>query len=95
MGPDPYRDWLEIETANETPNYYELLGIAAFAGDSDAVRKAYEDRYAQVRRYEVGNYGERALALMTELSDAFKCLTNEQQKSDQRQIVCAGGFGMV
>lgn len=81
MGPDPYRDWLAIKTDHETPNHYELLGIAPFTGDPAAVRQAYEDRYALVRRYEVGNYGDRASALMAELSDAFKCLTNEHQKS--------------
>ncbi len=81
MGPDPYRDWLAIETDHETPNHYELLGLDVFTDDTAVVHRAFEDRYALVRRYESGHYGDRALALMAELSDAFKCLTNEQQKS--------------
>lgn len=85
MGPDPYREWLAIETDHEAPNHYELLGLALFTGDSAAVRQAFEDRYALVRRYEGGNYGDRALALLAELSDAFKCLTNEDEKSHYDQ----------
>jgi hypothetical protein len=58
-----------------------------FTKDLAAVRQAYEDRYALVRRYEVGNYGDRASALMAELSDAFKCLTNEHHKSQYDQLL--------
>lgn len=81
MALNPYRDWLAIDGA-EQPTHYELLGIPLFADDRAAAASAYAERYASVRRYEVGNYSDQALALLEELSSAFKCLTDEQRKAE-------------
>src|SRR5687768_7675812 len=77
---NPYADWLQVAGGNRAPNHYELLGLALFESDPEQIRSRYWDCYEKVRAYEVGNYTERAVALLEELSQAFQCLTDPDGK---------------
>ena len=39
-GFDPYRAWLDIPDAAETPNHYRLLGLRLFEDDADRIVQA-------------------------------------------------------
>jgi len=78
---NPYRQWLQVETGNQPPNHYQLLGLPLFATDSATIHEAYESRYARIRQYQVGTYSEHALRLLDELSFAFQCLTDDASKA--------------
>jgi len=81
MSFDPYREWLEIESGGAAPDHYQLLGLPPFCAEPEAIRTAFEARYACVRTYQVGRYSERAVALLQELSQAFRCLTEASLKA--------------
>jgi formylglycine-generating enzyme required for sulfatase activity len=75
---NPRAEWLEIEAPD--PNHYELLGLPLFENDAERIRSNYLERYARVRQYQVGKYSDEALQLLDELSDAFQCLDDPQEK---------------
>src|SRR5688500_13687725 len=77
---DVYAEWLHIPGGNRAPNHYELLGLPLLENDPECIRNAYWERFSLVRRYEIGNYGERALRLLEELSQAFQCLSDADAK---------------
>lgn len=78
---NPYKQWLQIDD-RECPHHYELLGLPIFSDDGLAIQQAYAERFARVRRYEVGNYSEHAIRVIGELSAAFHCLTDDQKKRE-------------
>ena len=77
---DPYRDWLHLADAGRPPNHYRLLGLAEFESDAGRIESAYGERMAVVRRYQVGAHMDVAQRVIGELSAAFACLTNAQQR---------------
>jgi len=80
MAIQPYEDWLGIPSSTQSPNHYELLGVATFENDVQHLNAAYEHRYAQVRMYEVGNYADEATRLMREITTAYNCLRDPREK---------------
>ena len=92
---DPYSEWLDIETDQRPPSDYQLLGLPAVLPDAEAIEAAYHQRYALVRRYQVGEHSAQAVRLLQELSKAFDKLTSEvQQQERERQPGSAGGNTM-
>ena len=81
MSFNPYKSWLKISGADGAPNHYDLLGLPCFEADVDRIRQAYRERYAHVRRYEVGDHGESAIRLMEELSKSLVLLTDPDKKA--------------
>jgi len=77
---DPVRELIGIGCDPADCDHYRLLGLPAFVDDVAQIDRAYENRYASIRRYEVGAYGDQATALMKEVSNAYTCLRNPESK---------------
>lgn len=60
--------------------WYDLLGVPADA-DRQAVEQAVFARMVQVRKYQVGAYQEQALALLSELGQAYVSLTDPESRA--------------
>ena len=76
----PYEDWLGIPASTERPNHYELLGVAPDDLNEPLLKAAYEHRYAMVRCYEVGNYGDEATRLLREMTVAYDVLRDSARR---------------
>lgn len=79
---DPYRDWLGITSSERPPNHYQLLGLTEFEKDSAKIAAAFENRFGNVRRYQVGARAEEAGQLLQRLSSAYAELSDERRKAD-------------
>ncbi|MDP6444413.1 MAG: hypothetical protein QGG36_19135 [Pirellulaceae bacterium] len=79
---DPYLEWLEIPADRRPPTHYELLGLEELERDQTAVDDGFRQRYAAVRRYQVGEHSRHALRMLTELTKAYDCLSDLQRKLD-------------
>ena len=87
---DPYRDWLGTQSSE--PNHYELLGLAEFDADPQRILRAYEQRFQQIRRYEVGTKSETAIKILRRLSTAYIELTDLKRKETyDRQLRQSSG----
>jgi len=76
----PYEDWLGIPGSTERPNHYELLGVAPDDLNEQLLKAAYGHRYAMVRCYEVGNYGDEATRLLREMTVAYDVLRDSARR---------------
>ncbi len=79
---DPYRDWLGITTPERPPNHYQLLGLSEFESDIAKISAAFENRFGNVRRYQVGARTEEAVQLLQRLSTAYAELCDSRRKSE-------------
>ena len=77
---DPYRDWLQVREERRPPNHYELLNLQPFERDAQLIQKAYGEQMAKARRYQVGAHMDVAQRIVSELSEAFVCLTDTRRK---------------
>jgi hypothetical protein len=77
---NPYQQWLGI-AGDEAPNHYELLALAIFEQRPHIIKQQFEQRYAAVRKYQVGQYEDAAHDLLDELSSAFHCLSAVASKA--------------
>ncbi len=77
---DPYWQWLQIPVDRRPPTYYDLLGLPALTGDAQRIHAAHRERYAYVRNFALGDYGEQANEILSELSLALDCLTDGAKK---------------
>lgn len=77
---DVYTEWLGIGAGERPPNHYTLLGLPLFFADIAQIEASYQERYAHIRRYQVGNRSAEAIQLLHQLSNAYQQLTNPSVK---------------
>jgi hypothetical protein len=94
---DPYRKWLGIPPAEQPPDHYRLLGIAAFEDDPDVIENAADRQMAHVRRYQTGKRGAESQRLLNELASAKVCLLDPEKKQqyDNGLNAAASGSGIA
>lgn len=72
---NPYRDWLNLRSARPS-TLYELLDVPVFTRDVSTIRGSGRQLKRKARRYQIGQYRETALNLLTQISRAVATLTN-------------------
>jgi hypothetical protein len=85
---DPYRDWLGVTSLERPPSPYQLLGLAELETSQRAIADAARRVKRTARAYQIGQYRQHALALMTEIGQAADVLSNKEKKAayDQRRL---------
>ncbi len=78
---DPYRDWLGIEAEERPPHHYALLGLPAFSDETGSIEREFQERYRRIRRYQVGEHGDDAVRLLTELAKAYETLSQPKSRT--------------
>jgi len=88
---DPYREWLGIPPTQQPPNHYQLLGLPLYEGDSQLIRRAEEQRVAQVRARAGDDQQHLARQIANELAVARDCLLNTALKPQYDARLRASG----
>ncbi len=79
---NPYEQWLGVASpAGAKPNHYELLGVAAFESDPQAIAAAASVQSAKVRGIRPGANLPIWRRVLDELDEARRCLTNAEDKA--------------
>lgn len=78
---DPYAEWLGIALEDQPPNYYQLLGIAVFEDDSEAIRSAARRRVALLKEKLPEDRGRWSRRLLRDIAAAQGCLTHADRKA--------------
>ncbi len=71
---DPYYKWLGIQSDEQPPDHYRLLGIERFELNADVIINAAERQADQLKRYLSGDDGKTAAWLLEAVSKARNCL---------------------
>jgi hypothetical protein len=79
-GFDPYREWLDIPDATETPNHYRLLGLRLFEDDPKRISEAVASVSKMLSRRMSGPHRAEAERLINEVDLARGCLSNPAAK---------------
>ena len=91
---DPYRQWLGIASAGETPSYYELLGLRPLEADLGKINAAYQRQSSKLAGQLSGSQGDLAQRLMGELGEARMTLMTPTAKRAYDQALAARGQGL-
>src|SRR5437870_2137392 len=78
---DPYYKWLGIPPAEQPPNYYRLLGITLFEGNSDAIESAADQRMVHLRGFQTGQHAAASQKMLNAVATARLCLLQPQKKA--------------
>lgn len=62
-------------------NYYELLGVAAFASDLQVIDTRARELMREARKYQVGRYSAQAEKFLNLLAEARNCLLDVKRKA--------------
>lgn len=62
-------------------NYYELLGLAAFAADLQVIDARAKELMKEARKYQVGRYAAQAEKYLNLLGEARHCLLDASRKA--------------
>lgn len=62
-------------------NYYELLGLAAFAADLQVIDARAKELMKEARKYQVGRYATQAEKYLNLLGEARHCLLDASRKA--------------
>ena len=65
---DPYAQWLGIRKKRQAPNYYELLGLARYCDDPEAIQTAADQRLLLIGGHLQGPQAHWAGRLLEELT---------------------------
>src|SRR5262245_20956741 len=87
---NPYREWLGVDVPGQTPNFYQLLGVADFEANPEALWAAAYQRRALLRAQQYGDHPEIAKALLDEVDAAEACLLNPGRKTDYDRALRSG-----
>lgn len=77
---NPYHKWLGIPPAEQPPNLYRLLGVAAFETDLEVIEYAANRQITHVRSCSIGENAEVAQQILNELTTAKITLLNPAKK---------------
>jgi hypothetical protein len=89
---NPYRDWLGVASASQSPSYYELLGIRPLEGDLGTINAAYQRQAVRLAAYLNGGQADLAQRLMSELAEARMTLMTPTAKRAYDQALAARGL---
>jgi hypothetical protein len=78
---DPYEQWLGIPPAEQPPDYYRLLGVAAFEPDVAVVRAAAAERVEVIKSKISTDRGRWSRRMLREVAAAQGCLTHDDRKA--------------
>ena len=78
---DPYHKWLAIPTEDQPPSHYRLLAIELGEGDAEVIANAADQRISHLRILEMGERGDAAAALITEIQAARDCLLDAEKRA--------------
>ncbi len=76
---NPYSSWLQLK-ASERPNHYDLLSLATYEADQNAVQEAADRAMSAVRSFRPGEHAKDWARLLDEISEAQTCLSNDDKK---------------
>lgn len=79
---DPYHMWMGIPPKDQPPNYYRLLALELFEGNSDVIEGAADQRMAHIRTFQTGENSAISQRILNELSVARLCLLDPKKKTD-------------
>lgn len=94
-GFDPYYKWLGIRPEEQPPNYYRLLGIAAFESDLEVISNAADQRMVHLRSYQAGQHAAASQRILNEVSAARICLLTPERKAEYDAALRAWMSGQV
>lgn len=77
---DPYRELLDIKTADRPPDHYALLGLTRFESDRQKIDDAATQRMSMLQDMANSDHVDQSQKLLNELSAARRCLLNDVQK---------------
>lgn len=77
---DPYKELLGIESAEQPPNHYALLGLEPFESDRTTIDDAAGERMSLLQEFANSEYLDASQLLLNEVSAARRCLLNETKK---------------
>lgn len=78
---DPFYKWLAIPPAEQPPNHYRLYGIPLFTSDPDVIENAANRQEAHLRRFQDGEHGDMATALLGVIDSARLCLLDPKLRA--------------
>ncbi|MFC1758821.1 PA14 domain-containing protein [Planctomycetota bacterium] len=67
---NPYAVWLGIDSQNQHPNYYQLLGLNDFESDPELIRDAAGQRMARIKVFATGPHSCESQQLLNEIARA-------------------------
>lgn len=79
---NPYHQWLGIPVGQTSATHYELLGLPPGEADGTRIEEAFYDRYAKVRRYQVGTHATVAIRILSELARAYQVLSDSDARGE-------------
>lgn len=87
---NPYHQWLELDAANASPSYYEMLGVPADESDSQKIVTAADRARSKVRSARPGEHATAWSNLLDELANAKTTLTDPQQRAAYDAALASG-----
>ncbi|MEX2186197.1 MAG: hypothetical protein WD875_05360 [Pirellulales bacterium] len=77
---DPYYKWFGIRPEDQPPDFYRLLGIAAFETDLDVISSAADQRMNHLRTMQNGPHAIASQRVLNEVSKARVTLFDADRK---------------
>ncbi|HQU45970.1 MAG TPA: hypothetical protein PK867_24365, partial [Pirellulales bacterium] len=87
--PNPYRDWLGIESPSATPSYYELLGLPPLESDTGKIGAAFQRQSQRLSPHLSGGDSDAAQRLLAELAEARMTLLTPTAKRAYDQALAS------
>ena len=84
---DPYHKWLGIPPKEQPAGPRRLLGISEDENDPQVVRDAALRQTAFVRKFSMGEHGEHADRILSELADARDSILSGKLESPTKSAV--------
>ncbi len=78
---NPYFEWLGVRSARPQPNFYELLRLAPFEEDPEAILTAANMQMAKVRGLRPGDHADAWRRLLGEIDVAKRILCAPEEKA--------------
>ena len=79
---NPYHVWLELSDSITAPTYFQLLGLEESEEDPKTVAAAADRAASRVRRCRPGEHASEWAALLDQIAEAKKCLTDSKRRTE-------------
>ncbi|HVA47231.1 MAG TPA: hypothetical protein VNH11_12760 [Pirellulales bacterium] len=87
--PNPYRDWLGVESPSATPSYYDLLGLPPLESDTAKIAAAFQRQSQRLSPHLSGGDSDAAQRLLAELAEARMTLLTPTAKRAYDQALAS------
>lgn len=87
---NPYHEWLELDPTLSSPTYYQLLGVDSSETDTAKINAAADRARNKVRSFRPGANAAQWSALLDELADAKKQLTDADARKAYDEQLASG-----